>query len=145
MGTMLIRIERQPPRPDATIGALLIDGRPCLFTREDPIRTDQVFIPGQAALPTGLYNLRYERSRRFALDLPCIISTEPTVERRRGSNRIGMFFHPGDPEIDLGGEILLGLSVDGSTVRQTAAAFRTLSGIIRAATDRGEAVEVEIS
>lgn len=142
---MLIRIERQPPHPSATLGALLIDGRACLFTREDPIRSDHVFIPGQAALPAGLYNLRYERSRRFGLDLPCIISTEPSVERRRGSNRVGMFFHPGEPELDLGGEILLGLAIEGLSLRQTAAGFRTLSGIIRAATDRGEAVEVEIT
>jgi hypothetical protein len=143
---MLIRIERQPPLPDATLGALLIDGEPVLFTREDPVRSDHVFIPGESALPAGLYNLTLAHSRRFCRRLPLIISTQPTVERRRGSNRLGMFFHPGeDDSPDLGGEILCGMSLEGEAVCRTALAFETLSAMIRAALDRGEAIEVEIN
>lgn len=143
---MLLRIERQPPLPEATLGAMLVDGRPLLFTREDPLRGDHVFVAGQTALPAGLYNLKIEWSRRFGMDLPLLVSTEPTVERRRGTNRLGMFIHPGEEwGPDLGGEILLGMSLDGSTVRQTVLAYQGLSTIIRAALDRGEAIEVEIN
>lgn len=143
---MLLRIERQPPFPEATLGAMLVDGRPLLFTREDPLRGDHVFVAGQTALPAGLYNLRFEWSRRFAMDLPLLVSTEPTVERRRGTNRLGMFIHPGEEwGPDLGGEILLGLTLDGTAVRQTVLAYQNLHTIIRAALDRGEAIEVEIN
>jgi len=143
---MLLRIERQPSSPDATLGALLVDGRPAVFTREDPLRSDLVFVPGESALPAGLYNLTMAHSRRFCRLLPLIISTQPTVERRRGSNRLGMFFHPGEEsDPDLGGEILCGMSLDGTSVCRTAEAFEALSTIIRSALERGEAIEVEIN
>lgn len=141
---MLIRIERSNFLPEATLGVLLVDGQPLCVTREDPLRADHVFVPAESCLPAGLYNLTTAQSRRFGLELPLIVSTQPRVERRQGSNRCGMFFHPGEPEVDLGGEILLGMERDGATVRQTGLAFRALWTIIRAALDRGEAIEVEI-
>jgi hypothetical protein len=142
---MLIRIERERHLPEATLGVLLIDGQPYFATREDPVRGDQVFVPGESALPPGLYNLTFSYSRRFGLELPLIVSTQPVVERRRSNERLGMRFHPGEPEIDLGGEILLGKARDGLTVCLTGVAFREFSAIIRAAMDRGEAIEVEIN
>ncbi len=142
---MLIRIERDPPMPEATLGVLLVDGQPLLHSREDPVRADHVFVPGESALPVGLYNLTLAHSRRFVLSLPMIVSTQPRVERRQGSVRCGMFFHPGGTEPDHGGEILLGKSREGSTVRLTGEAFLEFSAIIRAALDRGEAIEVEIN
>jgi hypothetical protein len=143
---MLIRIERARHLPDATLGALLVDGEPLCVTREDPVRADHVFVPGESALPTGLYNLTLMHSRRFCRLLPVLISTQPRVERRAGAVRCGMFFHPGDDsEPDLGGEIVLGMAVDGAAVTGTGFAFDSLYSMIRDALDRGEAVEAEIN
>jgi hypothetical protein len=143
---MLIRIERNDHRPDATLGAVLVQGEPMFVSREDPVRADHVFIPGESALPTGLYNLTMAHSRRFCRRLPCIISTQPRVERRAEAVRCGMFFHPGDEsDPDLGGEIVLGLFADGGAVTQTGFAFEALSTMIQEALERGEAIEVEIN
>lgn len=142
---MLIRIERRDHLTDSTLGVLLVNGEPICITREDPVRADRVFVPGECALPTGLYNLTVTPSRRFGMDLPLLASTQVAVERRRSSERLGMRIHPGGNEIDLGGEILLGTVLDGATVHQTADAFQKLSAIIAAALERGEAIEVEIN
>jgi hypothetical protein len=57
-----------------------------------------------------------------------------------------MFFHPGEGAgLDLGGEIVLGMALDGEAVVQTGLAFEALSSMIRAALERGEAIEVEIN
>lgn len=143
---MLIRIERSTFTPDATLGVLFVNGSRHFVTREDPLRSDAVFVPGETCLPAGLYNLTPKTwSRRFGRDLPLIVSTQPTVERRKGSNRCGMFFHPGEPELDLGGEILLGISLNGKAVTQTAEAFAELSAIIGGTLGTKEAIEVEIN
>ncbi len=143
---MLIRIERTWNSPDATLGLVRVDGAPVCVSREDPVRADRVFIPGETALPVGLYNLTLAHSRRFCRQLPLIVSTEARVERRQGAVRCGMFFHPGEEDgIDLGGEIVLGMTLDGEAVAQTGLAFETLSLMIRAALERGEAIEVEIN
>ncbi len=143
---MLIRIERNWHAPDATLGFVRVDGEPFGVSREDPVRPDAVFIPGESALPVGLYNLTMAHSRRFCRQLPLIVSTQPRVERRLGAVRCGMFFHPGEEDgIDLGGEIVLGRALDGESVSQTGLAFELLSSMIREALGRGEAIEVEIN
>lgn len=143
---MLIRIERNWHGPDATLGLVRIDGEPMFVSREDPVRSDRVFIPGETALPEGLYNLTMIHSRRFCRQLPLMVSTQPRVERRLGAVRCGMFFHPGEEGgIDLGGEVVLGMALDGEAVTQTGYAFDALSSMIRAALERGEAIEVEIN
>jgi len=143
---MLIRIERTWHGPDATLGLVRVDGALVCVSREDPVRTDHVFIPGETGLPPGLYNLTMAHSRRFCRQLPLAVSTQPRVERRLGAVRCGMFFHPGEEDgIDLGGEIVLGMTLDGDSVTQTGFAFETVSLMIRQALERGEAIEVEIN
>jgi hypothetical protein len=143
---MLIRIERNWHGPDATFGLVRVDGEPVCVSREDPIRSDHVFIPGESGLPAGLFNLTMAHSRRWCRKLPLVVSTQPRVERRLGAVRCGMFFHPGEGAgLDLGGEIVLGMALDGEAVVQTGLAFEALSSMIRAALERGEAIEVEIN
>lgn len=143
---MLIRIERTWHAPDATLGLVRVDGSPFCVSREDPVRTDHAIIPGESALPKGLYNLTMAHSRRYCRQLPLIVSTQPLVERRLGAVRCGMFFHPGEADgADLGGEIVLGMALDGEAVTQTGFAFDLLSAMIRAALERGDAIEVEIN
>lgn len=75
---MRLTLERIQSDPDVTIGRLLVDGQWDCWTLEDPVRerygapVGAWKIPGQTAIPRGLYPLAITWSPRFTRDLPLL-------------------------------------------------------------------------
>lgn len=77
---MRLTLERIQSDPDVTIGRLLVDGRWDCWTLEDPVRerygapVGAWKIPGQTAIPRGVYPLAITWSPRFKRDTEgCIL------------------------------------------------------------------------
>lgn len=68
----LKREKRNPSTPKTTLGKLYLDGAYFSFTLEDAVRPHGVKIPGQTAIPAGLYNVKVTMSSRFKRLMPMI-------------------------------------------------------------------------
>src|SRR6266404_7648737 len=95
---MILELRRGLSDDQATIGDLYVDGVRECYTLED-IEQRGPKIPGETAIPTGLYRVALVDSRRFKRVVPEILNV-PLFD--------GIEIHPGNTAIDTHGCILVG-------------------------------------
>lgn len=132
---MRMRLERTWCGQACTIGTLYVDGKAECFTCEDVARAAGVKVPGETAIPRGVYNVIVTPSQRFKRDLPL-------VENVPGFS--GIRIHPGNTADDTEGCILVGAAKMPDGVAHSREAFRTLFMKISEALGAGEKVTLEI-
>lgn len=152
---MKLQLTRIALRPTYTIGRLLIDGERFCDTLEDKVRDTnkdgdlldegEQKVYGQTAIPYGTYGVTLnvqspKYSKRKAYDfckgyLPRLLDV-PHFE--------GILIHIGNKPEDSAGCILVGENkVVGGLINSTAT-FKRLYERLKAASDRGEDIEIEI-
>ena len=104
---MDLRLVRYWRAPRDTIGALSVDGVFVCFTLEDQVRTAGVKVPGQTAIPAGIYRLVITPSERFKEDLSLLLDV-PGFE--------GIRIHAGNTREDTEGCILVGQMLIGTSL-----------------------------
>lgn len=134
---MLINMHGRERYPDATVGSISINKCFECYSREGGIRSDGLFVAGDA-LPPGRYNLSIAWSSRFGMKLPFVASTNSRMLR------IGAWIHPGHPREAAAGTILLGQEQAGRVIRRTLPAFDAFFAKVCEAKDAGEAIDLEI-
>ena len=120
---MNLRLIREPSRGGATLGALYMDGVWACWTLEDAIREQKGQlvsawkVPGQTAIPQGLYRVILTPSPKFQRVLPLIVDV-PGFE--------GVRVHPGNGPADTDGCILVGTNRGDARITESVAAFDRL-------------------
>lgn len=95
---MRLTLDRTLYEKDATVGDLFIDGEWECHSLEDQVR-DGPKVPGQTAIPTGVYEVLITMSPRFKRRLPLLINV-PGFD--------GIRIHPGNTHEDTEGCLLVG-------------------------------------
>src|SRR5262245_55691636 len=96
---MLLILVRGRRTGNATIGQLYVDGNFFGHTLEDVVREAGVKVPGETAIPAGMYEGEVTFSPRFKTNLPLI---------KNVPNFTGIRIHAGNSEGDTEGCILVG-------------------------------------
>lgn len=109
---MKLRVIREPSLNGATLGSLYVDGKWECWTLEDVIReapiglyTDMAAwvaswkVPGETAIPEGLYDVTLSMSNRFKIVLPEVL---------RVAGFTGIRMHAGNKSKDTEGCLLVG-------------------------------------
>jgi len=96
---MKLKLTRIAKKPTYTIGKLYIDGKYFSDTLEDTVRPSGMKIPGQTAIPDGIYKVIMSMSNRFKRTLPEILNVP---------NFSGIRIHRGNTDKDTEGCILVG-------------------------------------
>ncbi|HXC06995.1 MAG TPA: DUF5675 family protein [Bacteroidia bacterium] len=129
---MNIKLLRKYPGTDCVIGELYINNVFECFTCEDVER--DVKIPGETAIPRGIYEVVITFSARFKRPLPLLLNV-PGYE--------GIRIHPGNTAADTEGCLLPGKGRTPNSVTQSTDAFNALYAKIEAATAK-EKIFIEI-
>jgi len=103
---------------NATLGQLVIDGKFFCHTLEDVVRP--VKIPGQTAIPAGMYDVDITYSPHFKTDLP-LVKDVPGFE--------GIRIHAGNTDADTEGCILVG-EQDGGIIKNSRATLAKLLAVL---------------
>ncbi len=140
---MELRIVRLQQLTECTLGSLYLGDVWECFIREEPVRSDRVFVSGESALPVGRYNVSLTPCRRYGGLLPLLVSTQ----RGDGIQRapIGMRIAPGRHVHSLYQGILVGQEGGPMTVHRTKPAFEALMLKLKEAVSRKEAIDCEIT
>lgn len=128
-------LQRQPSNDRCTIGAIFLLDRFVCHTLEDIVRN--VKIPGETAIPAGIYEITRNMSARFKRELPLLMNV-PGFE--------GVRIHSGNVAADTHGCILPGLKVasDYYSVEQSIVAFNILNSLIEHEIAKNVRVTIEI-
>lgn len=132
---MLLRLERAEAGRIATLGNLYVDGTFFCHTLEDVVRDDGVKIPGETAIPYGMYPVLVTWSPRFQCRLPLIAGVP---------NFSGIRIHPGNTTDDTSGCVLVGEELDGDKLLRSRAAFDRLFPVLDEAQARHDQITLEI-
>ncbi len=126
--------------PFSTIGELSIDGEWTCFTLEDCDRAlenpENVKIPGETAIPRGLYQVVITHSNRFGRLMPRLMEVPQFT---------GVLIHPGNSAADTHGCILVGRTKGIDRVYESRLAFDSLFTRINSAIRWEKEVWIEIS
>lgn len=114
---MHIELARRIFTAKSTMGRVSLAGVFECFSLEDPVREPGVKIPGQTAIPAGLYHVIVTWSQRFKRMMPLLVNVPQFA---------GVRIHPGNTAEDTEGCILVGLTRDIDTVGASRAAFESL-------------------
>ena len=117
----------------STIGELFLDKQHFCWTLEDVVR--DIKIPGETAIPAGIYEIELTFSHRFQRILPLLMNV-PDYE--------GVRIHPGNRALDTEGCILVGLSKSRDFISSSNVAFAKLYLRIQGAINKGNGVVIEI-
>jgi len=115
----IITLQRQWYTPDATIGQLIIDGKPFCFTLEDTCRAYGIKVKGATAIPVTtdfFYNIAITKSERFGKELPIIytqITKDGYVLKCGGIEFTAIRMHGGNTSADTDGCVLVAFNFDG--------------------------------
>lgn len=139
--------------PRCTVGVLRIDGKHHSFTMEDTVRPAGVKVPGETAIPAGLYGVEITWSPKFQRELPLIWNTERGGAKfiEEGAVRFdGVRFHvlntAAQSEGCIGpGRHCLLTGTDEFRVTESTAAMTDLFAILDGARKRQESVELVIT
>ena len=131
---MILNLIRRWFSEQSTIGELFVGEDFECFTLEDVIR-DGPKVPGQTAIPEGIYHIEITPSHRFKRDLPLLLNVP---------NFSGIRIHPGNTDEDTEGCILVGQIAGQDIIWQSRAAFDALFKKIKAALDGGDSVTLTI-
>lgn len=139
---MRLEVFRKSRSNRATIGELHVDGVFECFTLEDPVReipgepVERWKIPGQTAIPAGLYAVTLDMSPRFGREMPHILNV-PGFS--------GVRIHCGNTDADTEGCILLGRSIAGpDLILHSREAFNAFFPKLQAAVGAGEDITAAI-
>lgn len=138
---MKLQIVRDQTGPAGTTGTLFLNGRRECYTLEDQVReikgqpVSAWKIPGETAIPRGIYKIEITFSPHFGRDLPLLVDV-PGYE--------GVRIHPGNTAADTEGCILVGTTKSPGWVGQSRIAFDDLYPKIEAAFEAGEEITLEI-
>jgi hypothetical protein len=136
-----MRLERTWCGETCTIGTLYVDGKAECFTLEDVERevTDKPVsawkVPGETAIPEGIYNVVITPSQRFKRDLP-LLENVPGFS--------GVRIHPGNTAEDTEGCVLVGMAKTPNSVTNSRQAFDRLFAKIKESLGCGEKVTLEV-
>jgi len=109
---MKLLLKREPPNDNCTIGRLFVDGVFECYTLEDIER--DVKIPGETAIPRGIYKVIIDFSYKFGKQMPHILGV-PNFE--------GIRIHPGNIAADTEGCILVGKTLGVTCLGNSRIAF----------------------
>lgn len=130
---MNLRLERQRPLADRTIGRLFVAGEPECWTLEDQVRADpepatpanEAKVPGATAIPAGRYRVAVTWSPHFGQALP-LLEAVPGFT--------GVRIHAGNVPADTQGCVLVGQTVTSDdALSQSRAALAGLLPLLVAA------------
>ena len=134
-------LRRTQHSPRSTIGELYLDGKFLCYTLEDTVREVvgvpvKVWkVPGETAIPAGVYGLTITKSPRFGRELPLLIDVP---------GFLGVRIHTGNRPEDTEGCILVGNKVGTDQVIESRGAFTALFDIIEGALAAGEPCTIDI-
>lgn len=134
---MKLKVERRFLKPGYTIGRLEVDGKYFCDTLEDRVRdlSREKKIPGETAIPAGIYDVVVNISPRFKRKLPRLLNV-PGFE--------GILIHRGNTPEDTAGCILVGENkAKGRVINSTPYELR-LTEMIARAQSAGESITIEI-
>lgn len=134
---MKLKVERRFLKPGYTIGRLEVDGKYFCDTLEDRVRdlSREKKIPGETAIPAGIYDVVVNISPRFKRKLPRLLNV-PGFE--------GILIHRGNTPEDTAGCILVGENkAKGRVINSTPYELR-LTEMIERAQSAGESITIEI-
>jgi hypothetical protein len=133
-----LRLIREPSLQGATLGCLFVDGHWQAFTLEDELRevpgqpVDAWKVPGETAIPAGVYRVVITYSQRFQRPLPLLVDV-PGFS--------GIRLHPGNTIADTSGCVLVGRDRHAGRVLQSRKAFADLFAALTLAGDSWIAIE----
>jgi hypothetical protein len=131
---MKLLLERQEFTDKTTIGELFVDGEFECYTLEDVVRHGPK-VPGQTAIPIGVYEIIINDSFRFKRKMPLLLKV-PGFE--------GVRIHSGNTDKDTGGCILVGLSKGRDIIGLSRVAFEMLFNKLCKAFAISDKIEIEI-
>lgn len=135
---MKLLLERRFKGEAYTIGTLYVDGERFCDTLEDRVRDlagGEVKVPGETAIPEGVYKVIVNRSPKFGRDLPRLLDV-PQFE--------GVLIHRGNSAEDSAGCILVGENKEKGKVINSTPYEEKLVSLCKAAQSGGETIEIEV-
>lgn len=133
---MKLYLERVQLDPDVTIGSLSVNDAWECWTCEDVVRAPgAVKVPGQTAIPAGIYGIDITFSPHFHMPLPLLMGV-PNFE--------GVRIHSGNTAADTEGCILVGQDRLAKSIGKSKLAFQALFAKLSSAKARGEPITIEI-
>jgi hypothetical protein len=132
MDLTLIRYDVSPQR---TIGLLLVDHNFECYTLEDTVRTGPK-IPGNTAIPEGVYKVVISLSNRFKRLMPEVLAVPGFT---------GIRIHSGNTDADTEGCPLLGAQRGSNSVALSRLAFAKFFEKLTAARDRQEPCQLTVT
>ena len=139
---MRLKLERHPTGLTCTIGELSVNGVLQCHTLEDVIRekpgvpVGQWKVPGDTAIPAGIYPVQITYSPRFKRDLPLVMRV-PGFE--------GIRIHAGNTDDDTEGCILVGTWNGGEFIRESRKALEALMDVLEAGMQDGRPITLEVA
>lgn len=134
---MELQLKRIFAGRDYTIGRLSVDGMRFCDTLEDPVRdlTKERKIPGNTAIPAGVYDVVVNVSPKFRRLLPRLLNV-PHFE--------GILIHRGNTAKDTAGCILVGLNKYKGMLVDSTAWEQRLVELLRDAQESGDQITIEV-
>ena len=134
---MHLRLDRDWPDSERTIGRLYNDDAFLCYTLEDRVRpAGEAKVYGETAIPAGTYAVVLDYSPKFKRILPHVLNV-PGFE--------GIRFHGGNTEADTLGCILVGMERDAARIHNCAPALATVIALLSLAQARHEGVSLTIA
>ena len=118
-----------------TIGKLFINDEYICDTLEDVVRSENVKVYGETAIPYGIYKIVLTMSPRFKKILPLLLNV-PHFE--------GVRIHTGNTEKDTEGCILVGYNKVKGKVINSKIAFDKVMKYLELATINNEKITIEV-
>lgn len=125
---MELLLERKIFNDKSTVGDLSIDGKFFCFTLEDKVREPGVKVPGETAIPAGLYEIKMTWSPKYKKIMPLICDV-PMFD--------GVRIHSGNIAEHSEGCVLVGYVNKMTSIEQSKSAFLDLYDILVDACEKG--------
>lgn len=138
---MQLVLERQPSTASCTIGELSIDGQPFCATLEDVVRevpgvpVHAWKVPGNTAIPSGMYEVEITYSQRFKRDLPLLMNVPGFT---------GIRIHSGNTSDETEGCILVGQWKGGERIDNSVLNLNGLMAMLEIADISKRAIVIDI-
>lgn len=132
---MKLLVVRNEFSEKSTVGSFYVDDKKFCYTLEDTVRSGPK-VPGATAIPTGIYTVIVDKSKRFNRDMPHILDVQGFE---------GIRIHSGNTDKDTEGCVLLGTTwLGGDFIGGSRAAFDKFFDILQAAIRLKEQITIEI-
>lgn len=140
---MNLLLKRRPSTPVCTIGDLYHGDRRLMFFLEDVVRPAGVKVPGQTAIPPGIYEVVMNASPKYLKQYGSPVTTPMLLNV---PNFTGIRIHPGTRADDTEGCPMPGLQVapDGKSLLGSGLAYGMFCALVGGAIAAGDRVYLEI-